>query len=154
MKVKKMDEKQALDILGWRYEKPYDFYNQEDTAADRAELLNGTYSAVVDEEGQLAGFFCTGTSAQVPAGHRYGVYDETGIDMGLGLHPKRTGKGMGYAFCTFILAQIEARHPGKPVRLTVATFNRRAIRLYEKLGFVRRHAFSTDAADFITMTRN
>ena len=154
MKVMEMDEKKMVDILRWRYEKPYDFYNNEETAEARAELLNGTYHAVVDEEGQLFGFFCIGTSAQVPAGHGYGVYDEDCIDMGLGMHPERTGKGTGYPFCTFILEQIEVRHPSKPVRLTVATFNRRAIHLYEKLGFMQQYAFSTDVADFITMSRN
>ena len=153
MKVMEMDEEKMVDILRWHYEKPYDFYNNEETAEARAELLNGTYHAVVDEEGQVFGFFCTGTSAQVPAGKEYGVYDEDCIDMGLGMHPERTGKGTGHPFCSFILEQIEARHPGKPVRLTVASFNRRAIRLYEKLGFVRQHAFSTDASDFITMSR-
>ena len=153
MKVRKIDEKQAVEILGWRYEKPYDFYNQEDSTQGRAELLNGTYHAVVDEEGQLFGFFCIGMSAQVPAGHGAGVYGEDCIDIGLGMHPARTGQGAGHTFCTFILGQINARHPGKPVRLTVASFNRRAIRLYEKLGFVQQHAFSTDASDFITMSR-
>ena len=153
MKVREMDEEKAVNILSWRYEKPYDFYNNEDTAEARAELLNGTYHAVEDEEGQLFGFFCTGTSAQVPAGHEYGVYDEDCIDMGLGMHPERTGKGAGHTFCTFILEQIEVRHQDKPVRLTVASFNKRAIRLYEKLGFVQQYAFGTDAADFITMIR-
>lgn len=148
-----MDEKQAVDILSWRYEKPYDFYNNEETAEARAELLNGTYHAVVDEEDRLVGFFCIGTSAQVPAGHWYGVYDEDCIDMDLGMHPDWTGQGAGHMFCTFILGQINARHPGKLVRLTVASFNRRAIHLYEKLGFVRQHAFSTGAEDFITMSR-
>ena len=153
MKVREMDEEKAVNILSWRYEKPYDFYNNEDTAEARAELLNGTYHAVVDEEGQLFGFFCTGTSAQVPAGHEYGVYDEDCIDMGLGMHPERTGKGTGHTFCTFILEQIEARHQDKPVRLTVASFNKRAIRPYEKLGFVQQYVFGTDTADFITMIR-
>ena len=153
MKEREMDEKQAVEILGWRYEKPYDFYNNEETAEARTELLNSTYHTIVDEEGQLVGFFCTGLSAQVPAGHGVGVYDEDCIDMGLGMHPARTGNGAGYTFCSFILEQIKARHPGKPVRLTVASFNSRAIRLYEKLGFVRQHAFGTDTANFITMIR-
>ena len=153
MKVRKIDEKQAVEILGWRYEKPYDFYNQEDSTQGRAELLNGTYHAVVDEGDQLIGFFCIGSSAQVPAGRRADVYGQDCIDMGLGMHPARTGNGVGYTFCSFILEQIKARHPGKPVRLTVASFNRRAIRLYEKLGFVRQHAFGTDTANFITMIR-
>lgn len=152
--VKNMDERKVVEILGWRYEAPYDFYNNEDTAEDRAELLNGSYHALTDENGQLVGFFCTGISAQVPAGYEYDMYTKDAIDMGLGLHPELTGKGGGLSFCLFILKQIEKQYPHLPVRLTVAAFNKRAIHLYEKLGFRKVNEFSTNKNDFYIMIKN
>lgn len=149
-----MTEKKAAEILSWRYEKPYDFYNNEDTAEGRAELLNGFYHTVDNDDNELIGFFCTGTSAQVPIGREYGLYEQRCIDMGLGMHPTLTGKGRGISFCTYILKEIEAQHPELPVRLTVAAFNKRAIHLYEKLGFMKVEEFSTSTADFDIMIRN
>lgn len=150
--VEGMDGRKAADIAGWRYDVPYDFYNNDDTAEGRAELMNGSYYALL-EDNKLIGYFCTGSSAQVPIGKEYGMYEEDAIDMGLGMHPALTGKGRGVSFCTFILKELEARYPGVPVRLTVATFNKRAIHLYEKLGFVKVKEFSTNTADFFTMIK-
>ncbi|WP_367281315.1 GNAT family N-acetyltransferase [Planococcus shenhongbingii] len=68
------------------------------------------------------------------------------------MNPKLVGKGQGTAFgSSYIL--IEESHPGLPVRLTVASFNKRAIHLYEKLGFVKENRFSTDRVEFITMVK-
>ncbi|KGR84350.1 GNAT family N-acetyltransferase [Lysinibacillus odysseyi] len=154
LRVAQMDEMKAAEILGWRYEAPYDFYNNEYTAEGRAELLSGSYRALEDENDKLVGFFCTGAPAQVPIGKKHGMYKEDAIDMGLGLHPALTGKGEGLSFCTFIVEQIEKLHPRLPIRLTVAAFNKRAIHLYEKLGFVKVSKFSTSTADFDVMIRN
>ncbi len=73
--------------------------------------------------------------------------------MGLGMNPKLVGKGSGLNFCSFILFYIEQNYKDIPIRLTVATFNHRAIHLYEKLGFVKKDAFSSDFAEFMTMVK-
>jgi ribosomal-protein-alanine N-acetyltransferase len=73
--------------------------------------------------------------------------------MGLGMDPKLVSKGNGFEFCSFILRYIEENYKGTPIRLTVAKFNQRAIRLYEKLGFVMENEISTDFAEFIIMVK-
>lgn len=149
--VKGMDESLAKDILRWQYEQPYDFYNNEVDEEGIKELLEGSYKVVTNEEGELFGFFCTGEVACVPIGNQFGVYNEKCTDMGLGMNPKYVGNGYGYDFCSFILAYIKELNHNGPIRLSVATFNKRAIQLYENLGFVKRDKFSTNSADFITM---
>ncbi|KAB8138085.1 GNAT family N-acetyltransferase [Gracilibacillus oryzae] len=149
--IEKMDENAAGEITGWRYEEPYDFYNHKDE--ETGELLEGSYRAIMDEHGDLVGFLCTGTSAQIPAGHKIGAYNENCVDIGLGMAPAFTGKGNGYAFCTFIIEYIQQQYPDVSLRLSVATFNRRAIHLYHKLGFVKKGRISTETADFMTMVR-
>ncbi|MFD2924027.1 GNAT family N-acetyltransferase [Halobacillus naozhouensis] len=152
--IRNMDENTAREILSWRYEKPYDFYNNQENEEEIKERLNGSYRAVIDNNGDVFGFLCTGETAQIPVGHHYGVYHEHLIDIGLGMDPDYVGKGYGYGFCTFILNYIRENHTGTPIRLSVATFNGRAIHLYEKLGFVQKDKFTTDFAEFITMIKD
>ncbi len=149
--LENMSEERAITILSWKYEPPYDFYNNEITDENMKELLDGTYYAIVNDDKQLVGFYCTGESAQVPKAKRIGLYSDDAIDLGLGMMPNLVGKGNGFHFCSFILRAIEDKYKGIPIRLTVAKFNQRAIHLYEKLGFVKKDEFNTDFAEFMTM---
>lgn len=151
--IKEMNEKIAKDVLNWKYDKPYDFYNNELTDEAMEELLDSSYYALVDDNKKLVGFFCIGKTAQVPIGNQYGVYKDNLIDMGLGMSPTHVGKGKGYEFCSFILKFIEENYKSTPIRLTVVKFNQRAIHLYKKLGFVMENEFNTDFAEFITMVK-
>ena len=150
---KNMDEAFVLEILNWRYDLPYDFYNNECDAEVIKELLEDNYSVVVNDNEELIGFYCAGPSAQVPAGAKVGAYMEDIIDGGLGMAPILTGKGNGFTFFSFVLESIYKTYGNVPVRLTVAKFNQRAIRLYEKFGFMKEMEFTTDFADFQTMRK-
>ncbi|MDN4491972.1 GNAT family N-acetyltransferase [Ureibacillus aquaedulcis] len=153
LKVFSMNEQYAIQILNWKYEPPYDFYNNECTKEALEELLDNTYYALVGTKNELFGFFCIGKSAQVAAGHAALAYEENFVDMGLGMNPLFVGEGRGAEFCSFIIKFIEEKHENTPIRLTVAEFNERAIRLYEKIGFKKENAFRTDRAKFMTMVR-
>ncbi len=142
----------ALDILGWKYESPYDFYNNKISTDAIKELLENNYSGVfIDDE--LIGFFCTGTAAQVPSGSTVGAYEERMVDIGLGMKPEMTGKGRGMDFFYFVMSTIRGLNGNGPLRLTVARFNQRAIHLYEKFGFVQKDQFASASSDFITMVK-
>ncbi|WP_036188500.1 GNAT family N-acetyltransferase [Ureibacillus manganicus] len=150
--VKEMNRGFAEEILSWKYEPPYDLYNNELSEDAIQELLTSNYKAVVNNDNDLIGFYCAGNSAQVPAGHQFGVYKESYLDLGIGMKPALTGAGNGTKFFSFILEQIQKDHE-LPLRLTVAKFNERAIRLYEKLGFVREAEFKNTTTEFITMVK-
>ncbi|MFY3791897.1 GNAT family N-acetyltransferase [Ureibacillus sp. MALMAid1270] len=151
--VKEMNQRFAEEILSWNYEPPYDFYNNELSGESLKELLNSEYRAVVDIQNNLIGFFCVGDSAQVPIGWQFGAYSKPFPDIGLGLKPTLTGKGNGSRFFSFILEQIQKENQLQ-IRLTVAKFNERAIRLYEKFGFTKEMEFESPSAVFITMVKN
>lgn len=151
--MENMNREIAIDILNWKYDKPYDFYNNEITDEMMKELLDGSYYALVSEFKELIGFFCIGKNAQVPIGNRFGAYIDDFVDMGLGMNPNLVGKGNGFEFCSFIINFIEENYKSTPIRLTVAKFNLRAIHLYEKLGFVLENEFSTVFTEFITMVK-
>jgi len=146
-----MTKNYAIEILNWRYPSPYDMYNEEADVEGLEEFLTQSYKAIVNQEGHLIGFFCTGQSAQVPKGHEFNVYQKACLDIGLGMKPELTGRGFGREFLAFILKELET----DSLRLTVAKFNQRAIRLYEAFGFKRADAFiSREEVEFITMLRS
>ena len=145
-----MAQADAEAISGWHYPEPFSFYDWTADAGDLAELLDpalrgDSYSAVDDEAGELVGYF-----SFKPA-------DKGTIVLGLGLRPDHTGRGLGG---DFLLAGLDhARSRYEPVRfsLAVATFNRRAIKVYERAGFaaVRTYMHRTNGGDweFLEMGR-
>ncbi|KAA0955870.1 GNAT family N-acetyltransferase [Sporosarcina sp. ANT_H38] len=143
----------ASEILSWQYDPPYDFYNNEHENESIKELLEDSYSVIVNDTGELIGFYCTGSSAQVPSGTKVGAYREDIIDIGLGMAPALTGKGNGFTFFSFVVEALYKTYGNVPIRLTVATFNQRAIQLYRKFGFVKEIEFSTTSAEFQTMRK-
>ncbi|HEV2741800.1 MAG TPA: hypothetical protein VGV91_01455, partial [Rubrobacter sp.] len=57
-----MDDADAHEVSGWRYEPPYDFYDGDADPDDLAELLDpkgrrGVYFSVLDDKESLVGFF-------------------------------------------------------------------------------------------------
>ncbi|MBT4162471.1 MAG: GNAT family N-acetyltransferase [Gammaproteobacteria bacterium] len=138
-----MEERDARDILRWRYTTPYDFYDPPDDDRQdyyvsqflKPELM---FHAIVDAEDRFVGYCSYGLDGQVPGGD----YSEDALDIGLGMRPEFTGQGRGAAFFNIILDHgIKILVPDK-VRLTVASFNRRAMRLYENFGFIEVDEFS------------
>jgi RimJ/RimL family protein N-acetyltransferase len=134
---------EARAIVGWRYEGPFAAY---DCPPDEAEatlrlMLEPTnrYDAARDAGGELVGYCCFGADARVPGGD---YADETALDVGLGLRPDLTGRGLGAAFVEAIAAFARTQFQCRHLRLTVAAWNRRAIRAYEKAGFTQTHAFA------------
>ena len=95
-------------------------------------------------DGELVGFCCFGPAARVAGGD---YRREELLDVGLGLRPDLTGRGLGLAFVRAVLAHAGATRAPAGYRLTVAAFNRRAVRVYERAGFVLDHTFERPGED-------
>jgi len=124
----------ANQISEWIYENEYSIYSFHQTDDTIKELMNGEYYAYIDRYNDLTGYFCFGKSAQIPTIEE-GVYDSQMLDIGLGMKPILCGKGYGCSFVKSGLDFAQGNFDIKRIRLTVATFNTRAIRIYEKIGF-------------------
>ncbi len=128
-----MGDDEAREISGWRYDPPYDFYDWTSDPDDLEELLDpkrreDAYLSAFDERGTLVGFF------------QFEMRGTT-VDVGLGMRPDLTGAGLGFGY---LLAGLEfARERYSPTRFTlsVATFNIRAIQVYERAGFRRENVY-------------
>jgi len=142
--IRKMTKRQAEDISTWKYDEPYSIYDMDGSKEILYELLDGSYYAVTNEKDELTGYFCFGDAAQVPGGKQCEAYlGDDVIDIGLGMRPDLTGKGMGLNFLYKGLKFVKEAFSSRHIRLTVATFNKRAIKVYEKLGFKKEKIFKS-----------
>ena len=64
------------------------------------------------------------------------------MDVGLGLRPDLTGKGLGAEFVVSGLAFARGRFSPHHFTLSVATFSGRAIGVYEQVGFRRGRTYT------------
>lgn len=152
MLISSLTWKEALQISKWRYEEPYSLYNSDDSPEGIEEFLNGSYFVAKDSDERIIGYFCFGESAQVPAAKENGLYQEPAIDFGLGMNPNLTGNGRGLDFflqgIQFCLQQFNP----SIIRLSVAKFNKRAITIYHRAGFVAQASFVNKDIPFLVMT--
>jgi ribosomal-protein-alanine N-acetyltransferase len=142
-----MTEQEARVILGWCYEEPYDFYNLRPEHQERElqvvlDPQNGYRAAW--SSGELVGFCAFGPDARIAGGDYSG---EGVVDVGMGLRPDLTGKGIGPAFVSAVLDLGASAYQPASFRLTVAAFNQRAIRAYQKVGFEVESTFTARGED-------
>jgi RimJ/RimL family protein N-acetyltransferase len=144
----------ALEIITWCYDPPYDLYDL--TPEDLTGLLLpvNRYHAVLNENSDLIGYCCYGLDAQVPGGD-YSQGEPVILDIGVGLHPDFTGRGLGKDFVSAILAYAAKLYAPKIYRVTVAAFNQRSLRVFRSLGFRVTHSFIRDLVEleFIQLER-
>ncbi len=148
-----LDPESARVLLGWRYDPPYDIYNHrpEEIEEDLRYVLdpgNGFFG-IHAADGALVGFCSFGKDAQVPGGK----YAEDLLDIGLGLRPDRTGRGTGPAVIGVVLKFAGRTFHPAGFRVTIASFNKRARRAWEKAGFVETQRFrrSGDGSEFVIL---
>jgi len=140
----------AEDISTWHYQAPYDCYDM--TGVDPEDLLDpgrGLHAVIAD--GHLIGFRSFGTDGRVPGWN----YDTSALDTGGGLRPELTGQGLGRVAISAGLAFGRTRFAPEAFRITVATFNTRALRTVTSLGFspVGEFSASHDGRPFEVLVR-
>ena len=110
---------QALEaIVSARYGPPYEFYD-----GDGEPVLNPErYYEALDEQGSFVGHF-------------YFEEKEGAVEIGLGLRPELTGQGLGLDFVIAGVKFARRRWSSRRIVLSVAAFNERAIKVYERAGF-------------------
>lgn len=133
-----MERESAEEIVAWRYEAPYSVYDGEPGGVEALLERSHHYYAIADHRGEMVGFCCFGVDARVPGG----AYAEAdALDVGAGMRPDLTGRGFGADFVGAILDfGLKTFSPGA-LRVTVATFNERAIRVCEQAGFEQVETF-------------
>ena len=149
LQFQQLSQEEAEAISEWRYPEPYSFYNWTADPDDLRELLDPSlrgeaYWAVKNEAGELVGHFS------------FKPKDEQTVEIGLGLRPDLIGRGLGGSFLAAGLEFAQTQFAPARFVLSVATFNERAITVYERAGFARGRLYMhwTNGAEweFIEMT--
>lgn len=128
-----MNHDEVEKVISWKYEGDYSFYDMEADMEDLREFRevaaeNQNYWSVYVEE-LLVGFF---TFNEQSLGQ---------VEIGLGMNPKRVGQGNGLTFLKAgIQKAIDLYHP-RSLSMSVAEFNKRAMKVYQKAGFTKESTF-------------
>ncbi|MBB6454134.1 ribosomal-protein-alanine N-acetyltransferase [Salirhabdus euzebyi] len=139
---KPMNQSDAEEIAEWEYDEPYSFYNPKSDEEDLKLLLNSNarkniYYSVFNKDRKLIGFYTFICKGKV-------------MEIGLGLAPEITGKGYGKDFVKAGLQYAKTHFVCSKFTLFVATFNKRAINVYQKVGFNPTKTFmqNTNGSEF------
>lgn len=154
-RIEEMTEEAARIISKWKYPFPYEIYSFSDSEDEIEELQNGLHFAVYLNEAEEAcfdsepcGFAAFGWSAQIQDNKLRCFYDdESYTDIAFGLRPDLCGMGKGQTFVKTVIDFVKDVFEDDGIRLTVDTENKRACKLYEKMGFREIHAFNTKCVD-------
>lgn len=140
-----LTEEQAKQTATWAYQGPWSVYDGTGEPMDPTD----DFWAVLDEAGEMAGFACFGVEARVP-----GLAERAGVlDVGVGMHPDKVGRGRGREFATAALAH-GARRPGVgTLRVVVQDWNERSRRLVAGLGFAEVGMHEAAGATYVVFER-
>ena len=122
-----MTEDEKYVIADWRYSGDYALYNTRPYEEDRKKGVGFAHPGFIGfsfyDRDALIGFTC--------------LYEEDReIMIGIGVAPEYCGRGYGREMLETTCGLSETMFPGKPLYLEVRTWNARALRCYEKAGFV------------------
>lgn len=142
-------------FFAWHYPPPYDIYNlgEEPSPEEMAYCLEPQYQyhVMLDATDVIVAFCSFGVDGQVPGGD----YSADALDIGLGLRPELTGQGKGVEYVQRVIDFALEKFTPNALRVTIAAFNRRAQKVWEKAGFteISRFGRERDQMPFVIYLR-
>ena len=124
-----MKEKYARQIVDWNYEEKYSEYNlpsyeeckEKNYGITRKDKKDNYIVYILDD---IVLFYLT-----------IKPISDNKVYIGVGLKPEYCGKGFGKYFLEDSIKEIKTRYPKSVLFLEVRSWNKRAIKSYERLGF-------------------
>ncbi|MFP7494928.1 GNAT family protein [Terribacillus saccharophilus] len=117
----------------WKYEGEYRFYDMDQDEEDLALFLDPREREdkifAVKQKEELIGFL----SVDIV---------EADAQIGFGIRPDLTGRGIGQGFVAFLVKAVQDMYQPTTISLAVAAFNQRAITVYERVGFRETERFN------------
>ncbi len=138
--VQPLRQRDADNILTWRYPPPYICYNPQPD--DWLWLLDPDchYYGLRNTQDTLLACCCLGREARVLGGD---YASETALDVGLALRPDLLGQGQGAGLLQSVLAFARQTYQPALFRVTLAAFNHASLRLCSRAGFWQVRTFSS-----------
>ena len=123
-----LTEEEKREICGWRYAEEYAVYNLPPWEEMTRKQMGFCHPA---RAANYRGF----NRGNRLVGFTNILEEEKEVFLGIGVHPDFCGQGYGQRLLEASCAIAGELYPGKPLYLEVRTWNKRAIRCYEKAGF-------------------
>jgi ribosomal-protein-alanine N-acetyltransferase len=131
LRLDSMTEEDGRVICEWRYPAPYDLYRwppwetmvKQGREFGDEHIRQTQYMSVGGEQGQLVGYV------------QFFEMERT-LRLGMGLRPDCCDLGWGATLTGLAVQEACRRQPAAEVDLEVEKWNKRAIKVYEKAGFV------------------
>ena len=130
--ITSMNTSAAKQICSWKYEPPYSVYNY--ISYKRAAEEN---TAIVNPE-KADDYLCF-WQEDILVAYVSIILKNENVFLGIGLAPQFCGKGLGSYYLQQGIEEAIKRHPDREIWLQVRSWNERAIRCYEKCGFVKKY---------------
>lgn len=130
LRLHSLTENHGKEISHWKREGIYSVYNLPDWETMKRsgfgltikEKREKEFMAVVDESSSFCGFVRLREN-------------EGKVVIAVGLKPELCGKGFGSQVMGLLIDECIKRFANMPIKLEVRSFNKRAIKCYEKVGF-------------------
>ena len=129
IKKSSMNEEYARQITEWNYEGEYSDYN----LPSYEECKNKKYG--ITREDRKDNYIVYTINDEVVFYSNMKEMDDNKLYIGVGLKPEYCGKGLGNYFLNDSIIEMKKRYPERTLFLEVRSWNKRAIKSYEKLGF-------------------
>ncbi len=133
------------------YNDDYPFYDMENDREDYEEIISpkqrrDRYFQILNAAGNLVAFFCIESEDAVRA------------EVGLEMVPALMGKGLGSELMRVIEEYVKRHTDFKTIILSVASFNQRALKVYQRAGFervgVENEESNGGVFEFIKLSKN
>ena len=120
------------EFARWRYEEPYDVYDLTDPVEELVAYFTSPEIGchVVTHDGVVVAFSTFGADGRVPGGD----YSSAALDIGLGVRPDWTGRGLGAVVVAAVVGFARTLTDGR-LRVTIAARNARALSVWRRSGF-------------------
>lgn len=128
----------------WRYEPPYEIYHfpHPPKPEEIEEWLDPQIAGhgMWNNAGEMVAFCTFGLDGQVSGGD----YSAAALDIGMGVRPDHTGRGLGRSVAQSVIDFAQRTFDPPMLRVTIATFNQRAMRVWLGHGFEPKETFTSN----------
>ncbi len=109
----------------------WDTLNKQKWGITQEEKRKNEFTAVIDESNNLCEYI------------RF-IENKNSVLVGLGLKPSPCGQGLGNILMELLKSECKKRYGSKKIVVEVRSFNKRAIRCYERAGFEITDVYQKD----------
>lgn len=132
LKTSNLTENFAKEICKWTYPSVYSIYNYPEWN----QIVNDKWAITIKEK-RLSQFLAILDCNNNLCGYGRFIENTTSVCLGLGLKPCLCNKKLGTSLIQLLILECKKRYPNKDIILEVRAFNIRAIKCYEKNGFIK-----------------